>query len=90
MFEINQHIIGDWTLPALINGDYTGMDDGDEALLTDWVDWATDDWEDANGVRWVFDHFGDYEECGFTECEVTSLYANCVKLDLVFRPYSSK
>jgi hypothetical protein len=83
-FEIHTHTIADHYLPALINGDYTGLDDGEEAYLLSWLDWACDDWEDSDGNRWAFAHYGNYEPNDFAECEVTCLQAMTAKLDIVF------
>ena len=33
-FEVNKHVIADHFLAALINGDYSGINDGEEAMLT--------------------------------------------------------
>lgn len=89
-FEITTHRIGAHFAPALINGDYTGLDEGEDALLTSWVDWATDDWTDADDNTWTFAHFADaHDPDEFAECEVTALYGATVQLDLVFRRKSS-
>lgn len=83
-FEINKHVIADHFLPALINGDYSGLNDGEEALLTSWTDWACDDWEDSDGNTWVFAHFGDYEPNDFDEDEVTCMLSMTATIDLIF------
>lgn len=85
-FEVNTHVIAEHFLSALINGDYSGLDEGDEALLSSWEDWACDEWEDADGRTWIFAHYGDTRENGFDEDEVTNLYAQTCEIDLVFTP----
>lgn len=85
-FEIITHRIGAWALSPLINGDYSGVDEGDDALLTSWVEWAQDDWTDSNGNTWVFSHWGtvsDHNE--FAQDEVTNLHADTYNIDAVFK-----
>jgi len=83
-FDVIKFRIGSWALPALINDDWTGLDDGEEAMLADWVEYATDDYKDGNEVTWVFAHWGNYDDAGFAKCEVTDLGAQCVDIDAVF------
>ena len=85
-FEIIKHRIGEWALSAIFYDDWSGLDDEDEVYLGDWIEWATDDWTDADDNRWVFSHWGspsDYNE--FTMDEITQHYGACYTLDAVFK-----
>jgi hypothetical protein len=87
--DIAQHY-----LPAIINDDYTGLDDGDAAQLLAWLDQATDDYIDADGNAWVFAHFSvpadaasasaSASASSFTRDEVTGLHADCVRIEVLF------
>ena len=55
-------------LPALINGDYTGMTDAEKQEFTDWLE-STD--------RRIT-HWEDGEDVGFSRCAVSGLMADCV------------
>lgn len=86
MYEIITHRIGSWALCPLINGDYTGVDEGDDALLSGWIDWSTDDWSDSDGNTWVFSHWGNvYNHNEFAECEITCLHGDTYDIDAVFK-----
>ena len=85
IFDIITHRIGSHFLPALINDDWTGLDEGDAALLESWFDWATDDWTDSDGNTWTFAHWGDaHDHDEFAECEVTTLHGDTHLVDAVF------
>ena len=63
-------------LPALINGDYTGLTDWEEAELNAWVD----------SLR-VSGHFEVIsEESDFKQCDISELHADCYEVRLYFQP----
>lgn len=85
-FELKQYNVGAWALPALINDDWSGLDDGDEVMLTDWIEWATDDWTDADDNTLVFGHWGSVSQHNeFGMDEITHHYGECYTLDAMFR-----
>ena len=67
---VTAHIAEHW-LPALINGDRTGLDDDDIAAL--------DAWEAANPC----DHYSPGVSLGFCRDDVSGLLADCVEVDLM-------
>ena len=81
------HRIASHYLPALINGDHSGLASSDEAQLTAWWDVATDDWRDADDNLWVYAHCDvvDDSHDEFARCEVTGLYADTHEIVLHFR-----
>lgn len=58
-------------LPALINGDLTGLDDTEAAALAAW--------EAANPC----DHYSVGATLGFTRDDVSGLLADCIGVDLM-------
>ena len=68
------HITGHLLSP-LINGDYSGLEDQDEADLGAWVDSLP-----ATG------HFDVNSEKGdFRECDITGLHSDCFEVRLYFQ-----
>lgn len=67
-FTTRTYVIGSHFLPALINGDYTGLEDHEEREL--------DVFLDAVGCK---GHW-DYAEAGFTRCEITGLMDDCYEV----------
>ena len=63
-------------LPALINGDYTGLTDWEEAELNAWVD--------SLPVSGNFDVIS--EESDFKKCDISELHADCYEVRLYFQP----
>jgi len=55
MMEI-EYTIGAWALPYLVNGDASGLDDAEHALLDRWLDDAVSAFKDDDGQRWEFSH----------------------------------
>lgn len=70
LFSKRTYIIADVYLPALINGDSTGLTDEDDQAL--------DLFLDAVGCsgHWSYAEEGE----GFARCEVTGLYADCCEV----------
>lgn len=68
-FEVYEYSIAAHYLPALINGDYTGMSDTEEKEFTDWLEST-----DRRITHWDC----DTDNAGFARCEVSGLMADCV------------
>ena len=67
-FDYHEFTIGEHFLPAIINGDYTGLDDTEVSQLDSWLDGRhkRGHW-DVPDTRVSFD-----------TCEICELYADCV------------
>ena len=83
MIKIIDHFeiyIGDHFLPALINGDYTGLDEDEIGLLDHWIE--SNNSEILNdypyGCHLIYD-IQDYEP-SLADCDIIGLYADCVGL----------
>jgi hypothetical protein len=77
-FDYYTYHISEHLLPALINGDYSGLDElsNDEQYLTHFIDTLP-----------VSGHFDIVEGTeNFIRCEVTDLHANCYEVRLYFQP----
>jgi hypothetical protein len=65
-----EYTVAEHWLPAIINGDYTGLTDGEEIELNNWLD--------ANqeaGAHWDTDGY-----ISFDKDEIGGLMADCVSL----------
>lgn len=80
-FSIGQHY-----LSALVNGDWTGLDDADVFLLQDWFEAATEPWTDFSGNRWVYTRESVVENSDneFAMCEVCCLHCATTDVTLHF------
>lgn len=67
---VTVHLAEHW-LSALINGDYSGLDESDMADL--------DAWTASNPC----DHYSPGVSVGFTRDDVSGLLADCVEVDLM-------
>lgn len=68
MREPIEYTIGEHFLPAIINGDYSGLEDEEEGMLNAFLQSiGTGTWD-----------CGD--EVGFALCEVTRLWGDCVEV----------
>jgi len=68
------YTIADHFLPAIVNGDITGLEDNEEALLNGFLD----------SIYRENSHFAtSSEESNFARCEVTGLHSNCVELEQI-------
>ena len=56
-------------LCALINGDYSGLDDSEEGLFNEWLDAVNI----KPGSHWQVEDDGE----NFTQCEVSGLSSDC-------------
>ena len=65
-----EYTVAEYWLPAIIDGDYTGLTDGEEKKVNDWLD--------ANqeaGAHWDTDG-----HIRFDKDEISGLMADCVQL----------
>lgn len=64
-------------LPALINGDVTGLDDDDEAEFDQWL----------ASIPKVVGHwaYDEVDDCGFSTCAVSGLLSDCTTVKLMFK-----
>jgi len=69
-FEEYEYTIGSYFLPALFNGDYSGLEIEEYNELIDWCKYV----EIGEG-HWAGGSEDDHEE--FTRCEVTGLGGDC-------------
>ena len=70
------YTIGEHFAPALINDDYTGLEDDEHDTLDQWVD----DNEMRSGY-WTIES----ESSDFAKCEITGLLSDCVTIRQYFR-----
>ena len=86
-FETITYTLGQHYAPALINGDWTGLNDEDTNLLQEWFAAASDAWTDLSGNRWVYAHEAvvDDSEQEFARCEVCLLPAATIDITMFFR-----
>ena len=74
-FDYYAYHLASHYLPALINGDYTGLTDWEEAELKAWVDSLP-----------VSGHFEVIsEESDFKQCDICELHADCYEVRLYFQ-----
>ncbi len=74
-FDHYEYRIAAHYLPALINGDYTGMTDAEEREFTDFLESI-----DRRVTHWDVTDYGD----NFARCEVTGLHADCATVRAYF------
>jgi len=67
--------ISEYFLSALVNGDYSGLSDGDELLI--------DNFMNDNGYADVL--MPDDTEASFMVCEICNLYSNCVEVQFYLK-----
>ena len=68
VYTVAKHFI-----TALINDDYTGLEDGDHIMLEDFL-------ADVDGSYWTLEHEEQHDN--FKRCEVTNLMADCTTITL--------
>ena len=69
--------VADTYASAIINGDYSGLSDEEEARLVAWLDSAVPAPHKGLG-HW--DSFGEKDSLGFCRDDVSGLYADCYAL----------
>lgn len=50
------YTVGAWALSYLVNGDESGLEDKEQALIDRWLADATSAFTDDDGQRWVYTH----------------------------------
>ena len=69
-------VIGSHFLPALINGDYTGLNDAEEAALSAWLDANSKPYS-----HWdVLDHGNN-----FAVCQINNIHSDCATVRMYWR-----
>jgi len=74
--DFYEYTISEHFAPAIINDDYTGLEDEEHALL--------DAWLDDNGMRashWTVES----ESSDLARCEITGLLSDCATVRQCFR-----
>ena len=75
LFHHDTHNISAHYLPALINGDYSGLNDEDELLLEDYL-------KQFEGFYITFNIDEDEEEPYFTRCAISNLRSDCITVGI--------
>jgi len=75
-FDYYAFFVSEHYLSALINGDYSGLSDQEEAELNAWID--------SLPVSGHFDVIS--EESDFKQCDISELHADCYEVRLYFQP----
>ena len=89
-FDTTKHTIATHFLPALVNGDYTGLDESELPQFIEWLHEATAPYHDADDNLWVFAHESvpEPDVTDFTKCEVTGAYSETAEVHLLFRLFN--
>lgn len=67
-----EYKIGEWFATAIVNGDYSGLDDGEERLVKEFL--ASVEAERGEGY---WEGFAEEDSVGFDLCEVSGLRGDC-------------
>jgi len=70
-----EYKIGEHFMPAIINDDFTGLDDSEAATLNEWLDN-----NDMRASHWVIEDDNE----NYCECEISGLVNRCVVARLYF------
>ena len=70
------YTIGQHFLTAIINDDYTGLDDEEHALLNSWLED-----NEMRASHWTTDG----ESSDLSRCEITGMLSNCITTRQYFR-----
>lgn len=87
-FESITYRIGTHFLPALVNGDWSGLSDEEAETFERWFEAASAEWTDSDDNKWVYAHesVSDNQE-EFARCEVTGLMGNVCDVAFLFRSF---
>lgn len=77
-YKIAEHFVS-----AIMNDDYTGLDDADSAMLKDFLDFLPTHFHYKAPMHGVWQTASDYLD-DFTRCDVCDLHANCATMTLNF------
>ena len=78
-FEVETYKIPSWALPALVNNDYTGIIDDDEAFVDNLCEWL--DGEYGHGL-W---HIGNVSEQFFGRSDFGGLSGDVCDVEIVYK-----
>jgi len=86
------YTIGGWALSYLVNGDASGLEDGEQTDIDSWLDTATASFTDDDGQRWEFAHedvdTDSRNEFGYDE--ITNLRGEVYTVTMFFKQGESK
>lgn len=89
IFEAIEYKVAEHFLPYLVNGDDSGLEPDEVAMVDEWLSTATVGWSDADGHDWVYAHESvDSGDSEFAECEVCCKLAMCQTVKFHFTPES--
>jgi len=74
--------LADHWLSAIINGDYTGLEDHEVEALDDFLDYLPKHYHYKAPMHGIWDVIGD--EGHFARDEISNLHANCFECTLTF------
>lgn len=78
-FEQFEYVVSEHSIPAIINGDESGLSEEDCSILDEFLDdawiYAKEYYPNATHYHW---EVGD--SVGFTRCNITELYSDCIEL----------
>mgnify|MGYP001431460585 CR=1 FL=1 len=67
-FEVHEFTLGAWWAPAIVNGDYSGLNDDEEKQLNDWLNYIHDSYGDG--------HWDGFYDSWFGLDEISGLRGN--------------
>ena len=86
-FAVHTYSVGAWALPYLVNGDSSGLEDGEQEQIDEWLQSSTQTWRDADDNKWVFSHESvqteSHDEFGVDA--ITGLRGSVYEVELLFR-----
>ena len=89
-FAVRTYSVGAWALSYLVNGDASGMEDGEQEQIDEWLQSNTQTWRDADDNEWVYSHESvqtekqeTYNEFG--RDDITGLHGPVYEVELLFR-----
>jgi hypothetical protein len=87
IFEEIKYTVGAWALPYLVNGDASGLEDGEQEQIDEWLREATASWRDTDDNLWVFAHESvdtdSHDE--FARDDITGLHGSVYTVSMMFR-----
>ena len=78
-FESSTYKIPAWALAALVNNDYTGIEDDDEAFVDNLCEWLDAEYGAGN---W---HIGDVSEQYFSRADFGGILGDVCDVDIVYK-----
>jgi hypothetical protein len=80
-FDKHTYNVAQHYLSAIIDGDYSGLSDGEESHLEAFLALTTKQLPGGVVHHWVCENISD--TC-FSMCDVSGFYADCVRLSILF------